>query len=315
MANPSSDDSIRIGDICAGVHGFYTYATNHWIDHLQLITQRDNTDALSNTPVLSKALKGLLSKHDNLLQMNGKPAIPSADTNIKLQRHPSLSICNDLDVQSFVSHLPPMIYDPKRHVNLSQAPNDVPDEHQLDLTLYPLVHDIYTASVRRLLNHGSEVVFPYLSLDAIARFRRTYGDTAFCCRQASCSRRSTGFPTATDRDEHEKTHRAQFMCQESDCTYSSIRGFASTRALRKHVEKFHMPSLPPLKLQENAVERAANMTLMREGVTQRDEKIRIMQQEWRAMKQESAIEQRRAMEQMRAMQINQAHTAAFSPEL
>jgi len=47
-----------------------------------------------------------------------------------------------------------------------------------------------------------------------------------------------GFPSASDRNNHESSHSPQFRCVELDCDFSKI-GFNSRQALRKHRLRYH----------------------------------------------------------------------------
>ena len=72
----------------------------------------------------------------------------------------------------------------------------------------------------------------------IRRFQEIYRSSGYLCSFPGCRRGFLGFPSASDRNNHESFHSPQFRCVELDCDFSKI-GFNSRQALRKHRLKYH----------------------------------------------------------------------------
>jgi hypothetical protein len=72
----------------------------------------------------------------------------------------------------------------------------------------------------------------------IRRFQDIHRASGYLCSFPGCRRGFLGFPSASDRNNHESFHSPQFRCAEPDCDFSKI-GFNSRQALRKHKLKYH----------------------------------------------------------------------------
>ncbi len=78
-----------------------------------------------------------------------------------------------------------------------------------------------------------------VSLNDIQTFKTRHGKSAYLCRWSGCVWAFAGFQSHAERDKHEKIHKQQFRCPDPSCDFASS-GFASSFALRKHKQKYHV---------------------------------------------------------------------------
>jgi hypothetical protein len=72
----------------------------------------------------------------------------------------------------------------------------------------------------------------------IADFRDRHSDTAFPCQYRYCSKYSSGFHTAQERETHELSHRPRIRCPIASCEFH-VLGFSSQQCLERHNLQYH----------------------------------------------------------------------------
>lgn len=108
-----------------------------------------------------------------------------------------------------------------------------------DPTHLSTVRHCYQQTVEALLDNNALVNFPEIGRADIQAFQEIYGSSAFVCRRPRCVFSTTGFESASQRDEHESKHQRQYRCAYTSCV-SFAKGFANRKQLRKHNETYHI---------------------------------------------------------------------------
>ena len=107
----------------------------------------------------------------------------------------------------------------------------------------------YQNTVQLLLDSES---YPGLSREELETFKTTYRTEAYTCRYSRCPRASNGFKSDKLRCQHENdVHRQSPKCTVPECKFGL--SFASNRALKSHIQKYH--SLPPPKNHPQSIRR------------------------------------------------------------
>ena len=95
----------------------------------------------------------------------------------------------------------------------------------------------YQNTVQLLLDSES---YPGLSREELETFKTTYRTEAYTCRYSRCPRASNGFKSDQLRCQHENDiHRQSLKCTVPECKFGL--SFASNRALKSHIRKYHSP--------------------------------------------------------------------------
>lgn len=88
-------------------------------------------------------------------------------------------------------------------------------------------------------------------------FRAMQTTHPFTCTLATCARKSEGFSSMQERDEHELSHKPRIMCSEASCPFATTIGFATKAQLNRHVKKYHktgpllIPAFPRPRLERS----------------------------------------------------------------
>jgi QLQ len=109
-----------------------------------------------------------------------------------------------------------------------------------DPTFLSQSYGCYRAAFEHLLSDSAIQDCAGIGVESkdIRRFQEIYRASGYLCSFPGCRRGFLGFPSASDRNNHESFHSPQFRCIELDCDFSKI-GFNSRQALRKHTLKYH----------------------------------------------------------------------------
>ena len=101
-----------------------------------------------------------------------------------------------------------------------------------------------------------------LSPEALLRFKKCYGSSAYVCQYHSCIRATVGFASAEDLEKHEFTHKPKFACGVSNCHYSTT-GFRTLNSLKQHTTNYHVSEMQAHIPQPFRRARRVNRTEMR----------------------------------------------------
>jgi hypothetical protein len=136
---------------------------------------------------------------------------------------------------------------------------DLPKEFAFsDPTWFSAARSSYQQTLEVLLSEEATTRFPDIPTALLQSFCDTFGPSAYICRYLHCSRSTDGFHSLKLRDTHEATHQRPYRCADPSC-HSFHSGFATTRALKKHNNKYHAT----IKNDESLVAAVKALTLSR----------------------------------------------------
>lgn len=99
--------------------------------------------------------------------------------------------------------------------------------------------------MKRLMSPEGERSYPDLAA-FFADFRAMQTLRPFTCTFSTCPRRSEGFSSIEERDEHERFHRPRIMCSETSCQFHKNIGFSNKAQLNRHMRKYHREGAPSI---------------------------------------------------------------------
>ncbi len=207
----TSDSEIR-NYVTEAYYALHDYAVSHWIDHLQASIQCANGPRVDND--LVETVDDFFAKHWS----------ETYKTNSRIPKQMK-SAFRVLEGHDFHDKLLQVYY-------FLQADTPSTESSAEPLELY--------STVRRIRRVLEEVVAPLSRSggpDAL-RFRALYGANLFKCPRPSCNRFEDGFPSARERNEHEKKHTRAYRCHVPGCFAAEV-GLASEQSLKRHMANYH----------------------------------------------------------------------------
>ncbi|KAK5121671.1 hypothetical protein LTR85_004843 [Meristemomyces frigidus] len=232
LVDTSIPEHELVLSIAKGQHGLHDYAQATWLDHmLGLANSRgglsnNQEDPLSLLIIEAHGCYTRLSAPANLMGFDLVPSSRQDSQLVILERFPAL-------------------HDLARTVRAAERTarrrkNNDGSNSSMDIgtgSLFERASGRYHAFVQSLVSSDAERLYPHIDAACLARFRGTYGGAAFPCRHHDCPRRWVGYPSAAERDDHERAHAAKISCQEPSCEYPF--NFRTPDQLRKHAQSFH----------------------------------------------------------------------------
>ncbi|KAI9708049.1 MAG: hypothetical protein M1820_004253 [Bogoriella megaspora] len=238
LVSPSYDEHQRLVDVGKGLHGLQIYANEFWLEHTLAYASlvSDDCDTLPQSRLLSN-LRSFCQKQASIwLQRN--PSERAQPKRVGLGQTESR-------VESFKNHehiyptVAGLVNFRKTSTAFALQWADGKSDESKDPTMFTSMMSNYQDLIQRL---STTDAIGGLTDTRLATFKRIYGASPFLCRIRGCLRASQGFDNERDRAEHEKTHSLSLFCNDLDCTYNKL-GFASARALKKHMVECHPLSL------------------------------------------------------------------------
>jgi hypothetical protein len=230
----------RARSVIKGFHGLQAFASAHWLDYLVRLSETSGGFGDYEHRQLERVIMKLCDRYSRLTIACAKIAstdVPSDETKIRAKvfsHHESLQA------------LAVDVWEAERiHAQVQEIATG--EDQASNSTLFDSISTEYQSITTRLMSPDAETRFPELAA-FFPDFRATHNIRPFTCTFARCSRRSDGFSSMQERDEHERAHRPRIMCEETSCQFSKTIGFANKAQLNKHTRKYHQvgpPSLPP----------------------------------------------------------------------
>jgi len=234
---PEHDRNCLVGK---GLHGFHLYAHEFWIEHL-LGFAKINGDIVTGVPT---PLSRLLHEFCDMIHPSNAldPTIIDGDAKPShWDARLALLAADDRIYATVASEL----YFRSRTKDGVRTPNS----KQTPSTALTQALKTYQNTVQLLLDSES---YPGLSREELETFKTTYRTEAYTCRYSRCPRASNGFKSDKLRCQHENdVHRQSPKCTVPECKFGL--SFASNRALKSHIQKYH--SLPPPKNHPQSIRR------------------------------------------------------------
>lgn len=238
----------RISRVLKGMHGFYIYANQYWVDYVLEIfsssSQQQVCDLTATLRTLSNALEmfGGLSLHS---KKTGESAVSEnrldlikeylglyQNAKIVLQARKQKIVVGVSSKEGYIFFPIANIYQPITQVYLQRTL----ESPCVDLSPIRELGDVlanYQKTIRSLLSQSE---LPGIAKEDLERFQREYCTTVFTCHLPSCPRATSGFESERLQLQHEATHTLHLKCHFPGCQYPP---FVSVRALKSHELKCH----------------------------------------------------------------------------
>ena len=255
-------DSMKVLQILNCLHGFHTYAMEHWLQHL-LPYFRD-IGAMQGAPSspLHNLIERLVKRHDELLEMIQQRAPGSLSPYITESPSYQAFLQGYFTFRESLSkkteetgESAPQSLNSSFDQSLANYRLEMDSLRQrMDPTLFSTIGSAYQEILHKILQGNSY----QLDRETVARFGQKHQASAYICRYPDCLGRSRGFASSQARQDHESLRHGQgIVCNEPACLRSRV-GFSNSESLKRHRKESHLSEQLPHRFKRTKMKLVSN---------------------------------------------------------